>query len=106
MRRLNKRHAEGLIAALELEHRDVASEITALRETASRALRTVLDGEGPWNALLAEAAVLGDWPEERRSVLAAAADPKHDPSPARTREHLWALITELNELRGLTPRVS
>jgi hypothetical protein len=49
---------------------------------------------------------MGGWSPERRAALAAAADPKHDPMPARTRDHLWALITELNELRGLTPRPS
>lgn len=101
MRRLTKYHAEQLMAVVVVERTSVADDVEAVRDALHAALRVVLDGEGPWEVLVAHAGRVGGWPQARIAGLSRAAYAATDPDPAATRALLYDLAAELNEVRAL-----
>ncbi len=104
-RSLRKPDVEALLASVAGPSESVFEEITVVRRALTHALRRLLRSEddAPWSALIASAAQVGQWPPARAALLAAADTPVAAIDAEAVLDALWALVTELNEVRTIKP---
>jgi hypothetical protein len=101
-RPLSKHEVESLLTSCEGATSSVLEEVTVVRVALAVALGRLLDLAGaPWPELAAQAAAVGGWPDARRHLVAAAADPDRHADPEAVLDALWDLVQELNERRTL-----
>ena len=94
-KKLSKREAERLIAALD----DLCDDgrLQRLRDAAASALVVLVGRDAPWNELVEAAAASAGWSRDRVRLLRDDSNENGDDATLA----MYELITELNETRRL-----